>query len=146
MRIVESAASRRSPVLGVGTALLGEQEAGAGDRALGARLQRPGDVGALGDPAGEQQGIARRQRRAHPLEQLERRVGPAHVPARLDALDDHRVGAGGRVAARASATEPHWWSQVPPVRRFGAAPEGDDDVGGRRRPRTSRGGRRAAAG
>ena len=91
-----------------------------------------GDVGALGDPAGEQQRVAGGQRRAHPLEQLQGRRRAAHVAAGLDPLDDHRVGAGRvggrRLGDRAALVEPG-----PAGAALRRAPEGDDDVGGRRR-------------
>ena len=77
------------------------------------------DVGPLGDPAGEQQRVSGRQRGAHPLEQLEgRRVVPRTCPPASTPWTI-TASAPAAWAARASATEPHWWSQVPPVRRFG---------------------------
>ena len=99
-------------------------------RPVGARLERPLHVAPLGDPAGEQQRVVRRaappgRARAAPGRLVPRTCPPASTPWTITA------SAPAAWAARASATEPHWWIQVPAVRRFGAAPEGDDDVGAR---------------
>ena len=103
----------------VRAALLGEQEAGAGDGGLGAGLQGAGDVGALGDPAGEQQRVAVGERGADALEQLDAAGRAAHVAAGLHPLDDDRVGAGGvggaGLADRAALVQP----ERRRVRRFG---------------------------
>ena len=131
VRRVASAASSRSLVAGMGAALVGEQEAGAGDGAPRAGLERPGTSAALGDPAGEQQreagGSAARTRSSS----SRAGVVAAHVAARLDALDDHAVGAGGLGGARlldgAALVDPGAAGAA--LRR---PPEGDDDVG---RPR-----------
>ena len=83
-------------------------------------------------PSRQQQRETRRERAAGTGEELEPRDAAAHVAARLDALDDRRVGpgrvGGAGLGDRAALVHPE--AAGPPPR---PAPEGDDDVGlGRR--------------
>ena len=116
----------------MGAALLGKQEAGAGDGGARPGLERPLDVGPLRDPAGEKQRVAAGQRLAHLGEQLECGDSTPHMAAGLDALDDEGIGGGGMrracLADRAALVDPYPCG--PPSR---PAPEGDDGVGACRR-------------
>jgi hypothetical protein len=108
-------------------ALLREQEAGAGHGGARSGRERLAHVALLGDSAGEQQRVVGRQRLLDPVEQLQRRHRPAHVTARLHALDDHRVGARrmGRAGLGNRTALVHPDAGNTPSR---LAPEGDDHV------------------
>ena len=133
VRIVSLAASRRCAVLGVGAALLGEQEAGAGDGGARARVERSLDVGALGDAAGERAAGSRRAARLAPA-----RAAPAPASCRARGRPPRRPGRSPRRRPRRGprappATEPHWWIQTPGVRRLGLPQKVTTDIGRGRR-------------
>jgi hypothetical protein len=85
-------------------------------------------VAGLGDPASREHRVIARQRRAHPVEQLERCDRSAHVPPRLDALLDHGIRAGlareQALAGRAALMDPQLCRPSPRP-----SPEGDDHIG-----------------
>jgi hypothetical protein len=115
-------------VLRVRVALVREQQARADHHRVRAGGQRRLHVRAVGDAAGQPDPEAGPQRGAGPLEQLQRRRGAADVPAGLDALGDHRIGAGVgrrlRLGHRAALVHPR--PVGVPARR---APEGHHEVG-----------------
>ena len=119
VRIVASASSRRS--LYSGWARLSSESRkrvpATAPSAPASSARR--DVGALGDPAGEQQRVARR---AGPPGPARAAPGPGRVPRTWPPASTPWTMTASAPAAwadRASATEPHWWNQVPPVRRLG---------------------------
>ena len=106
------------------------QEARAEHGRVGARVEGGAHVGGVGQAAGHQHRVVRAERGTRALEQLEGGGLAAHVPACLDALGDHAVGARRarrqRLLDGAALVDPGTGGSS-----SRAAPEGDDGVGAR---------------
>ena len=76
-------------------ALLGHEEAGPEHRRGRTRIDRVAHVGGVGEAAGDQHRVGGWELSANAFEQLARGEPSSRVAARLDALSDDRVGAGG---------------------------------------------------